>query len=84
MVVNVDWFGLHINEMCTLMFSFLHNEKSFIMDGMHAHCPLLIHNGSLNEIAHEDSFAWMVGFWESSMKNSMGHKLETLNRLKYM
>jgi hypothetical protein len=54
------------------------------MDGIHAHCPLLIHNGSMNEIAYEDSFAWMVGFLESSMKNSMGHKLETLNRLEYM
>ncbi len=38
----------------------------------------------MNEIAYEDSFAWMVGFLESSMKNSMGHKLETLNRLEYM
>jgi hypothetical protein len=55
-------------------------RKSFIMDGICAHCPLLIHNRSLNEIAYEDSFAWMVGFLESPMKNSMGHKPETLNR----
>ncbi len=54
------------------------------MDGIHAYCPLLIHNGSLNEIAYEDSFAWMVGFLEFFLKNSMGHKPETLNRLEYM
>ncbi len=60
-------------------FSFI-MRKSFIMDGICAHCPLLIHNRSLNEIAYEDSFAWMVGFLESPMKNSMGHKPETLNR----
>ncbi len=54
------------------------------MDGIHAYCPLLIHNGSLNEIAYEDSFAWMMGFLKSSMKNSIGNKLKTLNRLEYM